>query len=470
MSSISQVSEAMERILTTRAQELERETGFVQRSTAQLDGPVFAKTLVLCWLDNAEASYSQLRHVAASLGVQVSNQALEQRFGPASAQLLRGLLEEAIGEVLSSEQGTSQQVLSRFNGVYLQDGSIISLPASLADQWRGCGGSRPEAGASSLRVQCRLELSQGRLAGPWLQEGRASERSGEAMAEPVPVGALWDVDLGYFSLPDMRQLDQTGRYWLTQAKASLQFYDGAGQCWDLVSFLRAHPAQAVDVPVQLGKAERLPARLIAVRVPAEKAKQRRERANKSVESQPKGSQRLGRQPPAPRHGRKQLQRKRQHHRVSPTRLQLLEWTILLTNVPAELLSVQEAVVLARCRWQIELLWKLWKQRGQVDTWRSEKPSRILTEIYAKLLGCVMQHWLTLLGCWQAPNRSLVKAHQVVQWMTPGLALAWAGLLPVWVVVEHTTMVMATGCTINSRRKQPNTYQLLDNPKLIRGLG
>jgi hypothetical protein len=30
--------------------------------------------------------------------------------------------------------------------------------------------------------------------------------------------------------------------------------------------------------------------------------------------------------------------------------------------------------------------------------------------------------------------------------------------------------MATGCTIDSRKGRPNTYQLIQNPQLIRGLG
>src|SRR5689334_11346397 len=88
MSSIPQVAEAMQSVLNRRAKALEQETGFVQRSTAQLDGPTFAQTTVFSWMDTPEASYSQLRHVAASLGVQVSNQALEQRFGAESAALL----------------------------------------------------------------------------------------------------------------------------------------------------------------------------------------------------------------------------------------------------------------------------------------------------------------------------------------------------------------------------------------------
>ncbi len=59
MSSIAQVAEAMQRVLTRRAKELERETDCVQRSTAQLDGPTCSQTTVCGWMDNPEASYPQ---------------------------------------------------------------------------------------------------------------------------------------------------------------------------------------------------------------------------------------------------------------------------------------------------------------------------------------------------------------------------------------------------------------------------
>src|SRR5712692_1984981 len=265
MSSISQVSDALKRVLTTRAKELERETGFVQRSTAQLDGSIFAQTTVCGWMDNAEASYPQLRHVAASLGVAVSTQAVEQRFGVESAALLREVLQEAVGEVLCSET-SAPELLRRFNGVYVQDGTIISLPPELGDEWRGCGGSTPEAGQSSMRVQVRLDLAQGGMQGPWLQEGRAAERSGEAHEAPLPEGCLYNVDAGYFTLGEMRVHGKAGRYWLTTAKAGTRLFDERGQSWDLVSFLRAHKGEEIDVQVYLGKHERLPVRLIARRV------------------------------------------------------------------------------------------------------------------------------------------------------------------------------------------------------------
>jgi hypothetical protein len=466
MSNVPQVAEAIQRVLTTQAKEQERQTDFVQRSTAQLDGPAFVQTTVFGWMDQPEASYSQLQQVAASLGVSVSPQAIEQRFGPESAALLRAVLQEGMGEVLCSE-GSVPELLSRFNGVYVQDGTIISLPPELKDEWRGCGGKTPEAGLSSLRVQVRLDLAQGGMQGPWLQEGREAERSGEAHEAPLPKGSLFDVDGGYFTLAEMRAHSVAERYCITAAKAGILVIDTRGQCWDLPSFLRAQKGEEVDVQVYLGKRERVPVRLIAKRVSEEQAKRRRANATRTLEGKPKGVLRPNERT---RTTGKKRQRQRKQRKTGKARMQLLDWTILITNVPQELLSVDEVLVLARCRWQIELLWKLWKQIGKLDTWRSAKPYRILTEIYAKLLGLLITHWLTLIACWQAPNRSVVKARQGAQWMAPVLALGVAGVVPLEAMVQRTAHTMASGSTVNARRTKPATYQLVGNPKLIRGFG
>ena len=79
MDSLARLSELMQRFLVQRPKELERATGFVQRSTAQLDGPRFVQMCVLGWMQKSDASYSQLNHVVASLGLHVRNQAIEER-------------------------------------------------------------------------------------------------------------------------------------------------------------------------------------------------------------------------------------------------------------------------------------------------------------------------------------------------------------------------------------------------------
>ncbi|MEX1158256.1 MAG: transposase, partial [Thermomicrobiales bacterium] len=110
--------------------------------------------------------------------------------------------------------------------------------------------------------------------------------------------------------------------------------------------------------------------------------------------------------------RREASKKRQTLRAE--RLALAGWTVLVTNLPRERLTLAEAPALLRVRWQIELLFKLWKQDGQLASWRSAKPWRILCEVYAKLIGLLIQHWLMVMAGWAAPDHSLVAAGQVVR--------------------------------------------------------
>src|SRR5258707_15558110 len=120
MSSISQVSSEMKTILSQRAKALERSTGFVQRSTAHLDGPIFAQTTVLTWMHHPQAGYVHLRITAASLGVEVGKQAIEQRFSASSARLLQALFEEALAAVVSSGRNPPPGLSRGYRGYLAQ--------------------------------------------------------------------------------------------------------------------------------------------------------------------------------------------------------------------------------------------------------------------------------------------------------------------------------------------------------------
>jgi hypothetical protein len=100
--------------------------------------------------------------------------------------------------------------------------------------------------------------------------------------------------------------------------------------------------------------------------------------------------------------------------LSPEALRLADWTLLITDVPAKRLSFEEALVLLRERGPLELLYKLWKQHSQIDQWCTDNAWRVLCELYAKLLGDVLQHWLIVRFAWQDAQRSLVKLAQIVR--------------------------------------------------------
>jgi hypothetical protein len=453
----------MQWVLNEYPRMIERKTGFVQRSTVQLDGVTFVRGLVLGWMAEPEASYSQLRSCIATLGVDVTSQALEQRFGPSSVELLKEVLNEGMKQVISHE-GVVPELFARFNGVYYQDGSIVALPASMKEQYPGCGGKNPEAGLSSLRLEVRWELSHGGMSGPWITAGREAEHEGEAREEHLPVGSLFVGDAKYFTLKGMRTRGEAGDFWLAPARADLQFYQEQGMKVDVVSYLNKHADEkVVDVWIEAGLKDRLSCRLIAIHLNRE---QRRVKARYVVyqSAKSKGVQTCG--PKGNKNALKKGKSRRKTKRTSKLRLRLADWVILLTNVPAERLSPQEALVVMRCRWQIELLWKLWKQYGKIDAWRSGKPARIETEIYAKILRLLIQHWMTILGCWQDPQRSLRKAQQVSQWGACALGFALVGEMSLSRVIDRITGAMGKGCHIDSRRKKPNTYQLVRDPTLI----
>jgi len=463
MSTVPQVSEAMQWVLNEYPRVIERKTGFVQRRTVQLDGVTFVRGLVLGWMAEPEASYSQLRSCIATLGVDVTSQALEQRFGPGSVELLKDVLNEGMKQVISHE-GVVPELFARFNGVYYQDGSIVALPASMKEQYQGCGGKSPEAGLSSMRLEVRWELSHGGMSGPWITAGREAEHEGAAREEHLPEGSLFVGDAKYFTLKSMRTRGQAGDFWLAPARADLQFYQEQGMKVDVVSYLNKHADEkVVDVWIEAGLKDRLPCRLIAVHL---NRQQRRVKARYVVyqSAKNKGVQTCG--PKGNKNTLKKGKSRRKTKRTSKLRLRLADWVILLTNVPVERLSPQEALVVMRCRWQIELLWKLWKQYGKIDAWRSGKSARIETEIYAKILGLLIQHWMTILGCWQDPQRSLRKAQQVSQWGACALGFALVGEMSLSRVIERITGAMGKGCHIDSRRKKPNTYQLVRDPTLI----
>jgi len=218
--------------------------------------------------------------------------------------------------------------------------------------------------------------------------------------------------------------------------------------------------------VQAGKQEQVPVRLIALRLPEEVVQRRKRRANRTVERRPrsKGVQRCGRRPKRGP-GRQPRQRARKQHKVSVRKRSQLDWLLVLTNVAEPVLSAQQVMALMRLRWQIEVFWKLCKQEGKIDTWRSSKPERILTELYAKLLGLLLEHWVTIEGCWADPRRSLFKARQVLQWTGPWLVLAIHGEVSWEGVLTRMCAAMGSNCWTDRRRHPPSTFQLLEDPKL-----
>ena len=133
MSSVPQVAQALQIVLTTEADRVARETGFVKRES-KMGGAEFAQTLTFGWLANPQATLEELSQTAATLGVVITPQGLDARFTPAAAQYMEQVVQKAVEKVVRAAPAAIP-VLQRFSALYIQDSTRGSCPR----RWRRYG-------------------------------------------------------------------------------------------------------------------------------------------------------------------------------------------------------------------------------------------------------------------------------------------------------------------------------------------
>lgn len=443
--SVSQIASRLEQILGEEADALALETGCVKRRR-KLSGAVLASSLILSWLAVPASSLDGLVQDLGRQGVHLSASALCQRFGEPLAHFFERLLQRLVSQSWSRSHGDLSGLLSRFGAVLIEDSSTVLLPQALADWWRGCGGGTRagQQGMAAIKLFVRWDLCSGQMQGPLLSQGTTSDKRSPFSLDGLLAGSLYIADLGFFSLTRLAVLLKRVKaercYVLSRLHTQTALFDRQGKRLSLRMLGPKGVGEFMECAVLLGASHRLLMRLIMIRVPEEVAEQRRAHIRRQAQAH-------GRQP-------------------SAETLALAAWTILVTNVPRRLLCVQEALILMRARWQIELLFKLWKQEGQIDTWRSQKPWRLLCEIFAKLCGLVIGHWLIQEGTWQEERRSLFKAAQVVRKEANRIAVALQrGRERLEEELEGIIGQMQAGCRQNVRKKRPGTWQYLLDPSL-----
>lgn len=433
MESISSLSQVLRTLIFEEASRLAKEHHLIKRNRC-FSASSLLLVLVLGWLQHPLAGPSQLARFAHTVGVRVSKQAIAERLTERTAQWLRGVLEYAVSTALFASS-QAQGLLARFPAVVLEDASSVQLPEALAFLWKGCGGDGP---ASSVKLGVRWDLRSGHLQGPMLQDGKNHETHNPVHALSLPVGGVWIADAAYYSLAYLRQLAQAGIFFVIRPRGNLAVSTEGGHRLLLATYLQQQAGQIIDLPVRLGSVPALwlAARLLALPVSPEVAEQRRAHLREKA--------------------------KNQGHVPSAEALALADWNLMVTNLPGALFQAQEVLLLYRARWQVELLFKLWKSHGHVDEWSSANPHHILCEFYAKLLAMVVEHWILLESCWDDPHRSWSLCADLLRDQVPLLLQGLRERFPLDQVLELLHESLAASASIPARTTRPSTsHQLLD---------
>jgi hypothetical protein len=415
----------MQMLFSTEAERIARETGLIQRQR-KLTGASLAQSLVFGWLANPEERLTGLAQNTARVGTPVKPQSLEQRFNEKSVAFMQKMVECAMQHAVQGE-GVESKLFRSFGAVRVADSSHLEVPLAFAEQYPGCGNQQGKQ--AGLKLQANLELVRGGLRCE-LQTGRESDHRSEVAFESA-AGELSVRDLGYFGVNHFEQIQQQGAYFLSRVPADHVFYDAQGQKLSFDQYLH----DGLDREVYLGKRHHFKVRLVVLKVPQAVREQRIHRLDADA--------------------------KRKGRKVCALAIRLAGWDIRISNAPSALLSLEAVFVLSRLRWQIELCFKLFKSVNLLEQSRSRQPARILTELFAKLLACLLQHWCIVAIAWSLPEKSLVRLAALVQAEAFSLVRALASLETLRACLQDMRRIATTGSSVQRRRSLPAAFQLLD---------
>lgn len=435
MEIVARTGAVLQGLLTTVAEELGRRCQLIQRKR-EFTGSSLVATFVLGFLRHPKPRWDQLALVARECGADVSPQAVEQRVTPALRDTLKGVWLKAV-ECAVLAEARVQPLLQRFTHVLIGDSTTIPLSDALAGEFPGCGGSHG-AGRAAAKWQVIWDCLSGGLWKMSWEAGRQNDSTSSILDETPPAGSLSIFDLGYFSLARFGAWQSAGAHWISRGISDL-LVTVDGQTHDLHEWLAAQPSGLIDRWVEVGAA-RLRCRIVALRAPEEVAARRRQKARDKAAKK-------GRQPTA-RH------------------LATCAWTVFLTSCPPELLTWQEVFVLYRIRWQIELLFKLWKSHNLIEDHRTQEPVRQMVELYARLTAVLIQHWLVLTTVWSDRRISLTKATRLIRDQLPQLIPIVLQLEPLLATLTRWSQHFSGLARIDQRKHKPSNPQLIANPERL----
>ena len=140
-----------------------------------------------------------------------------------------------------------------------------------------------------------------------------------------------------------KEIDKLGSYFISRYKTDTNLYDiNTNEKIDLLAYL--NNKSIVEAYVLLSKNIKLKVRIICKKITLEQSNARRRKANKLAKSR--------------------------CYKSSEKNQKLLEWSLFITNIPENKITAEQILIIYKARWQIELLFKLYKSHIRIDHLKS----------------------------------------------------------------------------------------------------
>ena len=426
----SEQKEKVRQLLEKIATQAGQETNFSQRQS-KMTASCFSQTMILGSLADGTKSLTEYAQVSQDLGVTISASGLNQRLNDKGVNLLKKLLGQSLK--LSVKSNTVDELLEQFTDIHLIDSSYLGLPKVLREKYPGIG----RGTAAGLKLFLNYSYKYGRICKLEIESGRTADQKSRVHIGSAQAESLSLFDLGFFKQELFGEFDRKKAYFVSRYLSPTALYEENKDRFELWPYLRDTKEQFVDLRLRIGAKAKSPIRFVALRLPTDVAKERRRKAKIKAKKD-------GRRPS-----------------LSTSYLNLLDWALFVTNVPDSMLSVAQIATIYRIRWQIELVFKVWKSRGKLKEIGNHRINRVLCQFYARLIALVLFHFLVAPYFALNKRLSLAKAFVVIKHQVQLFVGACSGKWHLFIrLLQRVDRNLTQFAQQDKRRSRPTTYQLL----------
>jgi IS4 transposase len=344
--------------------QLAREAKFVQRKSP-LDGSVFLNTLMF---SSHQGNDLSLRDIGADMmfdnGVSITKQSIDGRFNQYAVDFLTEVLSKTMENQLA---GSISNQLTNFKRIRVKDSTRFALPSSYKEKYTGHGGATHNS-ESMISIQYEYDLLSGDAMDLRLTSGVDNDqKDARDNTHDIQEKDLFLRDLGYATIPFLKQIQAHNAYYLNRVSPQTKIYHAHNpeREIDLAACqkkIKKHNLPYLEYEVFLGKKAKLPCRLIIHPVDQSSYDNRMRKVAKQSKS-------CG-------------------HKVSEEYKTRAWLTLYITNGDKKDLPTAIIKRIYRLRWQIELIFKVWKSQGRIAQVKEMKLHRFECQLLAKLIWLI----------------------------------------------------------------------------------
>jgi hypothetical protein len=304
--------------------------------------------------------------------VKITKQSLHDRFTGKAVKFLKSCLDHLVAQKIRY-RGDLGLLEGHFNRIRIKDSTKFALPEAFADVYKGYGGARQNS-SSMISIQYEYDFLSGQSLDLRLTGGVKNDQSDSAdFTHDIQENDLFLRDLGYCTLKFLNMVHSGNAFFVCRLSPQTNIYPDRQSNDPLdvsncLKKLKKHKLEFMEVQAYIGKKERIPVRVVISLADAETYNKRLRKTSKQAKSAGNNVSDLFK-----------------------TRAQL---NIMVTNVPASTLNAENIRKVYAIRWQIELLFKVWKSQVTINEFTATSNiNRFECQLYGKLIWIILNFYI-----------------------------------------------------------------------------